>query len=72
MRTYKQLTQEQRSQINAFLKTGQTQIAAIIRMHKSTISRELRRNPWPARLRRQAGPLESMEPTQEGCGSYPA
>jgi IS30 family transposase len=46
MRTYTQLTQEQRYQIYALLKAGnkQTQIAHIIKVHKSTISRELRRN----------------------------
>lgn len=44
--SYRQLTQEQRYQIYALLKAGhsQTQIAALIVCHKSTISRELRRN----------------------------
>ena len=43
---YTQLTREQRYQIDALLKAGhnQTQIAAIITCHKSTVSRELRRN----------------------------
>lgn len=46
MSTYQQLTQAQRYQIYALLKTGQTQteIAAVIGVHKSTISRELNRN----------------------------
>ena len=46
MRTYRQLTQEQRYQIYVLLKAGhnQTEIARFIRVHKSTISRELRRN----------------------------
>lgn len=46
MRTYKQLTQEQRYQISAMLKIGQnqTEIAETIGKHKSTISREVRRN----------------------------
>jgi IS30 family transposase len=46
MRTYTQLTQEQRYQIYALLKAGhnQTEIAGLIHVHKSTISRELRRN----------------------------
>lgn len=46
MRTYHQLTQEQRYQIYALLKMGhpQSQIAACLGVHKSTISRELRRN----------------------------
>ena len=44
--SYKQLAQEQRDQIYALLKMGhkQTEIAAVIGMHKSTISRELGRN----------------------------
>jgi len=46
MRKYTQLTQEQRYQIYAFLKAGflKTQIASEIGVHKSTISREIRRN----------------------------
>jgi len=46
MRTYTQLTQGQRYQISALLKIGQnqTEIAEVIGKHKSTISRELRRN----------------------------
>jgi IS30 family transposase len=43
---YTQLTQEQRYQIYALLKMGhtQTEIAKVIGKHKSTVSRELRRN----------------------------
>ncbi len=46
MRTYTQLTQEQRYQISVLLKIGQNQseIAETIGKHKSTISREVRRN----------------------------
>jgi len=46
MRTYKQLTQEQRYQIYALKKMGhyQTEIAKCIGVGKSTISRELKRN----------------------------
>jgi len=46
MRKYTQLTQAQRYQIYAFLKAGffQTQIASEIGVHKSTISREIKRN----------------------------
>ncbi len=46
MRTYMQLTRIQRYQIYALLKAGhnQTEIACLIKVHKSTISRELRRN----------------------------
>ena len=44
--TYKQLTREQRYQIYALMKAGlfQTEIAKVIGVHKSTISRERRRN----------------------------
>jgi len=44
--SYTQLTQEQRYQIHALLKMGhrQTEIADYLEVHKSTISRELRRN----------------------------
>ena len=46
MRTYHQLTQEQRYQISALKKTTATltRMAEIIGVHKSTISRELKRN----------------------------
>ena len=46
MKKYKQLTLEQRYQISALLKAGQSQveIARIIGRHKSTLSRELKRN----------------------------
>jgi IS30 family transposase len=46
MRTYTQLTREQRYQIYVLLKAGlnQTEIAYFIKVHKSTVSRELRRN----------------------------
>ena len=44
--SYSQLTQDQRYQIYALKKTGhsQTEIAQFLGVHKSTISRELRRN----------------------------
>jgi transposase, IS30 family len=46
---YTQLTREQRYQIYALMKAGhnQSQIAAIVGCHKSTIFRELRRNGGP-------------------------
>ena len=46
MSNYKQLTQEQRYQIYALMKAGlyQAQIADVIGVHKSTISREIQRN----------------------------
>jgi len=44
--SYKQLAEEQRYQIYALMKAGyrQTKIAAVVGVHKSTISREVRRN----------------------------
>ena len=46
MRVYTQLTQGQRYQVEALYKAGhnRTMIANILTVHKSTISRELRRN----------------------------
>jgi transposase, IS30 family len=46
MRTYRQLTQEQRYRIYALKKTSHSgsEIADVIGVHKSTVSRELRRN----------------------------
>ena len=46
MRTYHQLTQAQRYQIYALQKTGHpgSEIADVIQVHKSTVSRELKRN----------------------------
>lgn len=50
MKKYKQLTLEQRYQIHALLKAGQSgaEIGKIIGVHKSTITRELKRN-WSKR-----------------------
>lgn len=44
--SYNQITQEERYQIYALLKAGnnQTEIAMILNRHKSTVSREIRRN----------------------------
>ena len=46
MSGYTQLTQGQHYQMEALLKAGhnQTMIATILSIHKSTVSRELRRN----------------------------
>ena len=46
MRTYRQLTQEQRYQIYALKQTGHSlsEIAEVIRVHKATVSREWKRN----------------------------
>ena len=48
MRTYHQLTQAQRYQISALrsLDHNYTEIAQVIGVHKSTISREMARHPW--------------------------
>ncbi len=46
MRTYTQLTRGKRYEIRALLKAGcsQSQMAFYLKVHKSTISREIRRN----------------------------
>jgi IS30 family transposase len=46
MRTYTQLTQEQRYQISALKRMGHSrnEIAQVVEVHRSTISRELGRN----------------------------
>ncbi len=48
MKHYKQFTREQRYQISGLKKAGlnQSQIAAELGVHKSTISREFRRKKW--------------------------
>ncbi len=48
MRSYHQLTRTQRYQISALRSLGHsyTEIAHVIGVHKSTISREMVRNPW--------------------------
>jgi len=53
MRTYTQLTQEQRYQIYALLKMGhcRTEIASVVGVHKSTVSREWKRNHGQRRYR---------------------
>lgn len=49
--SYRQLTQEQRYQIGAYLRIGmkRSEIAKEIKVHKSTVSREIRRNSTPYR-----------------------
>lgn len=46
MKYYTQLTQYQRYQIRILIRSGlnQTEIADMLRVHKSTISREINRN----------------------------
>jgi len=62
MRTYSQLTYEKRYQIFALLTTKHsgTEIAEVIRVHKSTVSRELRRNRGQRRYRPQQAHQLSM------------
>ena len=57
MRDYTQLTQEERYQIEALLKMGhhQSGIATVLKRHKSTISREVRRNRGSSWLPPEAG-----------------
>jgi IS30 family transposase len=68
MRTYSQLTQEQRYQIYALKKTGhsRTEIAEVIGVHKSTVSRELKRNRGGRGYRPQQAHNLAMERKQKG------
>jgi IS30 family transposase len=67
MSGYTQLTREQRYQIQALMKTGQNQaqIAAGLGVHKTTMSRELRRN----RGRRGCRPHQAhcLAQARQGC-----
>jgi IS30 family transposase len=67
MRTYTQLTQEQRYQIYALMKTGHTpsEIAEVIGVHKSTVSRELKRNRGKRGYRPQQAQGLAMERRQK-------
>jgi len=63
MDSYKQLTQEQRYGIYSLEKTGQnqTEIASVIGVHKSTISRELRRNHGERGYRYQQAHRQALD-----------
>ena len=63
MRTYHQLTQAQRYQIYALRKTKPTlaEIAAVIGIHKSSVSRELQRNRGQRGYRPQQAHERAME-----------
>lgn len=67
MTGYTQLTQEQRYQIYAMKKVGfnQSQIAADLEIHKSTVSRELRRNEGGRGYRPQQAHQRALERRQE-------
>ena len=67
MRTYRQLTQEQRYQIYALKKTKHSlsEIVAVIGVHKSTVSRELKRNRGQCGYRPQQAQHLAMERRQK-------
>jgi transposase, IS30 family len=68
MRTYSQLTQEQRYQIYALKKTrhSQAEIAEVIGVHRSSVSRELERNRGQRGYRPQQAQRLAMERRQKG------
>lgn len=68
MRTYHQLTQEQRYQIYALKKTNHTlsEIAEVIEIHKSSVSRELKRNRGKRGYRPQQAQELAMERRSKG------
>jgi IS30 family transposase len=68
MRTYRQLTQEQRYQIYALRKTGHSgsEIAEVIGVHKSTVSRELKRSRGGCGYRPQQAQNVALERRQKG------
>jgi IS30 family transposase len=79
MRDYTQLTQEERYQIEALLKMGhdQSEIAVVLKRHKSTISREVRRNRGlrgyrPKQAQRLALALRSSSPRRRCAGAASA
>jgi len=67
MKTYAQLTQAQRYQIYALTKTGHSssEIAEVIRVHKSTVSRELKRNRGQRGYRPQQAHSRAVERRQK-------
>lgn len=62
MKSYKQLTEEIRYQISAYLKAGftQTEISLFVGVHKSTISREVRRNSGQRGYRPRQAHIKSI------------
>ncbi len=63
MSDYTQLTQGQRYQMEALLKAGHNQIkiATILSIHKSTVSRELRRNQGLRGYRPKQAHVKAMQ-----------
>ena len=79
MRDDTQLTQEERYQIEALLKVGhpQSEIAVVLKRHKSTISREVRRNRGlrgyrPKQAQRLPLALRSSSPRRRCAGAASA
>ena len=79
MRDYTQLAQEERYQIESLLKMGhdQSEIAVVLKRHKSTISREVRRNCGlrgyrPKQVQRLALALRSSSPRRRCAGAASA
>ena len=79
MRDYTQLTEEERYQIESLLKMGhdQSEIAVVLKRHKSTISREVRRNCGlrgyrPKQVQRLALALRSSSPRRRCAGAASA
>ncbi len=73
MSGYTQLTQAQRYQIEALLKAGhqQTEIAEVLGVDKSTISRELKRNRGLRGYRpKQAARVDGSAPSGQGEASH--
>jgi IS30 family transposase len=79
MRDDTQLTEEERYQIESLLKMGhhQSEIAVVLKRHKSTISREVRRNRGlrgyrPKQAQRLALALRSSSPRRRCAGAASA
>jgi IS30 family transposase len=79
MRDYTQLTEEERYQTEALLKMWhhQSEIAVVLKRHKSTISREVRRNRGlrgyrPKQAQRLALALRSSSPRRRCAGAASA
>ena len=68
MRTYAQLTQIQRYQIDALLEMGhsQSEIARGLGVHKSTISREMQRNTGKRGYRPKQAQQKALERRKKG------
>ena len=73
MSGYTQLTQGQRYQVEALYKAGhnQTMIANILTVHKSTISRELRRNRGLRGYRPKQAHAKAMQRRHEKLKTHP-